>query len=73
MLEKNKEFRWKRSVAAILFGRSRTRWEDDIKMVLMEIGCDDRRWMVLDQDHVQWWILERPYTQPCDVIFSAKY
>ena len=27
------------------------------KMDLMEIGCEDRRWMELAQDRVQWWVL----------------
>ena len=25
-------------------GRPRRRWEDDIKMDLKEVGCDDKNW-----------------------------
>jgi hypothetical protein len=39
---------WKR-----LLGRPRCRWEDNIKMDLMEIGCEDGRCMELAQDCVQ--------------------
>ena len=31
-------------------GRSRRRWEDDIKMDLQEVGGDCGDWMELDQD-----------------------
>ena len=27
------------------------------KMDLMEIGCEDGRWMELGEDHVKWWVL----------------
>ena len=27
------------------------------KMDLMEIGCEDGRWMELAEDRVQWWAL----------------
>jgi hypothetical protein len=35
-------------------GRSRHRWEDNIKMDLMEIGIDGANWIPLAQDRVQW-------------------
>jgi hypothetical protein len=35
-------------------GRSRRRWEDNIKMDLMEIGIDVANWIQLAQDRVQW-------------------
>jgi hypothetical protein len=31
------------------------RLEDNIKLDLREIGCEDRRWIELAQDYVQWW------------------
>jgi hypothetical protein len=34
-------------------GRPRRR-EEDNKMILRQIGCEDGRWMELAQDHVQW-------------------
>jgi hypothetical protein len=39
-----------------LLGRSRRRWEDNIKMDLREIGIDGVNWIQLVQDRVQWWI-----------------
>jgi hypothetical protein len=35
-------------------GRPRSRWEDDIKMDLREIGIDGANWFRLAQDRVQW-------------------
>jgi hypothetical protein len=36
-------------------GRSRCRWEDNIKIDLREIGIDGANWIHLAQDRVQWW------------------
>jgi hypothetical protein len=36
-------------------GRSRRRWEDNIKMDLREIGIDGANWIQVAQDRVQWW------------------
>jgi hypothetical protein len=35
-------------------GRSRCRWEDNIRMDLREIGIDGVNWIQLAQDRVQW-------------------
>jgi hypothetical protein len=35
-------------------GRPRRRWEDNIKMDLMEIRIDETNWIRLAQDRVQW-------------------
>jgi hypothetical protein len=35
-------------------GRPRRRWEDNIKVDLMEIGIDGANWIQLAQDRVQW-------------------
>jgi hypothetical protein len=35
-------------------GRSRHRWEDNIKLDLREIGIDGVNWIQLAQDRVQW-------------------
>jgi hypothetical protein len=35
-------------------GRSRHRWEDNIKIDLREIGIDGANWIRLAQDRVQW-------------------
>jgi hypothetical protein len=35
-------------------GRSRRRWEDNIKMYLREIGIDGANWIQMAQDRVQW-------------------
>jgi hypothetical protein len=37
-----------------LLGRPRSRWEDNIKMDLREIGIDGANWIELAQDRVQW-------------------
>jgi hypothetical protein len=34
-------------------GRTRCRWEDNIRMDLMEIGIDGKNWIRLAQDKVQ--------------------
>ncbi|KAJ4433155.1 hypothetical protein ANN_15412 [Periplaneta americana] len=39
--------------------RPRRRWEDNIKMDLKEVGCDDRDWINLAQDRDRW----RPYVR----------
>jgi hypothetical protein len=36
-------------------GRHRRRWEENIKMDLMEIEIDGMNWIRLAQDRVQWW------------------
>jgi hypothetical protein len=36
-------------------GRPRCRWEDNIKMDLMEIGINEANWIQLAQDRAQWW------------------
>jgi hypothetical protein len=38
-------------------GRPRSRWEDNIKMNLREIGIDGSNWIQLAQDRVQWRVL----------------
>jgi hypothetical protein len=35
-------------------GRPRSRWEDNIKMDLRDIGIDGENWIRLAQDRVQW-------------------
>ena len=35
-------------------GRSRRRWEDNIKMNLREVGCDPRDWIALAEDRDRW-------------------
>ena len=34
--------------------RSRHRWEDNIKMGLQEVGCEDMDWTELAQDRDRW-------------------
>jgi hypothetical protein len=34
-------------------GRQRRMWEDNIKMDVREMGCEDGRWMELALEHVQ--------------------
>jgi len=35
-------------------GRPRRRWEDNIKMVLQEVGCGGMAWMELAEDRGRW-------------------
>jgi hypothetical protein len=35
-------------------GRPRRRWEDNIKMVLQEVGCGGTDWIELAQDGDRW-------------------
>ena len=35
-------------------GRSRLRWEDNIKMDLQEVGCGGMDWIELAQDRDRW-------------------
>jgi hypothetical protein len=36
-------------------GIPRRRWENNIKMDVMEMGIDGTNWIQLAQDRVQWW------------------
>jgi len=38
-------------------GRSRRRWEDNIKMVLQEVGWGSMDWIDVTQDRGRWWAL----------------
>jgi len=38
-------------------GRTRRRWEDNIKMDLQEVGCESKDWIELAQDRNRWRIL----------------
>jgi hypothetical protein len=38
-------------------GRSRNRWDYNIKITLSKIVLDDAKWMDLNQDHEKWWVL----------------
>jgi hypothetical protein len=38
-------------------GRSRHRWEDDIKVDHQEVGWGSMDWIVLAQDRDRWWEL----------------
>jgi hypothetical protein len=35
-------------------GRPRRRWEDNVRMVLQEVGCRCKNWIGLDQDRDKW-------------------
>jgi len=37
-----------------LLGRSRRRWEDNIRMDLLEVGCGYMDWIGLAQDRYSW-------------------
>jgi hypothetical protein len=35
-------------------GRSRRRWEDNIRMVLQEVGCETMDWVDVAEDRDMW-------------------
>jgi hypothetical protein len=37
-----------------IFGRPRSRWKDNIKMDLQEVGCEEMDWIYLTQDKDRW-------------------
>jgi len=38
-------------------GRTRLRWEDNIKMDLQEVECEGMDWIELGEDTDRWWAL----------------
>ena len=38
-------------------GRRRSRWQDNIKMDVEDVGCGGMDWMELDQGRDRWWAL----------------
>jgi len=38
-------------------GRPMRRWEDNTKMYLQEVGCEDMDWIDLVKDRCIWWAL----------------
>jgi len=43
-------------------GRTRRRWEDNIKMDLQEVGCGGVNWIELAQDRDRWRVLVNAVT-----------
>jgi hypothetical protein len=43
-----------RGLAGRPLGRSRCRWEDNIKIYLQKVGCGDMDWIKLAQDGERW-------------------
>jgi len=50
-------------------GRSRCRWEDNIKMELQEVGCVGMYWIEMPQDSVRWRTVVYAFT---DLQFSGN-
>jgi len=46
-------------------GRTRRRWEDNIKMDLQEVGCDGMAWIELAQDRDRWQALVNAVMNIC--------
>jgi len=44
-------------VSTVPPGRTRNRWEDNIKMDLQEVGCKGMDWIEQVQDRDRWWVL----------------
>ena len=51
---KSKRLRWAGHVARMEEGRSRRRWEDNIRVEFEEIGFNARNWVDLAQDRDYW-------------------
>jgi hypothetical protein len=49
-----------------LLGRPRKIWENNVEIDLGEISCEDRKWVELAQDRVQWRAL-------ASSVFSFRY
>ena len=45
-------------------GRPTRRWEDNIKMNLLEVGCGGMDWIDLAQDRDRWWALVNAVVNP---------
>jgi len=45
---------WEKPEGKIPLGRPRSRWKDNIKMGLQEVGCGGLDWVELDQDRDRW-------------------
>jgi hypothetical protein len=41
----------------IPIGRTRRRWENNIKMDLKDVGCGGMDWICLSQNRDRWWTL----------------
>jgi hypothetical protein len=48
---------WERNAYILLVGRPRSRWEDDVRVVVREIGWECMDWILLIQDRDQWLII----------------
>ena len=46
-------------------GRSKCKWEDNIKMELQEVGCDGKDWIELAQDRDGWHAFVTAVTNLC--------
>jgi hypothetical protein len=44
---------WSERLKEGLLGKTRRRWEDNIEMDLVEIGCEDMEWIQLAEDGIQ--------------------
>jgi hypothetical protein len=53
-------------------GRPRRKWEDNVKMDLQEVGCEDMEWIDVAQDRDRWRALECD-NKPSGSIKCGKY
>jgi hypothetical protein len=64
----NTDRKWK-----IPLGRPIYRWEDNIRIVLREIGWEGVNWMHLAQDRDQWWAFVNAVMNPQLIKDSAPW
>jgi hypothetical protein len=50
-------FWWEKPEGKRPMGRTKHRWEDNIKVDLQEVGCGGMDWIELAQDRDRWWAL----------------
>ena len=54
-------------------GRSKHRWEDNIKMDLQEVGCGSVDWIELAQDRERWRVLATVGNEPTGSIKCGEF
>jgi len=53
--------------------RPRYRWEDNVKIDLREIRCENTNWIHLDNDAVQRWLILKTALERSDSIKAGEF
>jgi len=54
-------------------GSTRRRWDDNIKMDLIEVGCGSMDWIEMAQDKDRWWALVNAVLEPSGSIKCGEF